>query len=356
MKKLEKSPHYFIYAVIFFIPILIALVNCDKRGDADNTSTYDYILPGHSQEILIPEPSDWVDHGPILEKGKKGDWDYLLYGAFTGTVVKKDGTFYLYYQGAKDYSEKYGTVTYRGIGVATSQDGIHFTKFPDNPVLTWYPNNWLEEGAVSGGATLIPFGEIVMYYGANTKKTKMTVNADGRLAVSADGLNFSDHGVVLDHKNKAIWGSGDELFPIIAFQARENWYVYFIPNGTQHKGKLGLAWGSRRNGLQNTGPVLANGKTVNVWGMGGYAKIGTNTYALFLNNVRKRTMEVRFAPIDNPDRISKPVQKYSFEDFMQGTVFLDNQTNTWFMFYRAKNGGRYHAKSAPVRKIEDKKN
>jgi hypothetical protein len=336
---------------VFFIAVLFIFVNCDRKSNTDNFLPLEY-----AKDLQIPEQIDWIDHGPIFEKGKKGEWDYLLYGAFTGTVLKKDGTFYLYYQGAKDYSEKYGTVTYRAIGVATSQDGIHFTKFPDNSVLTWVPNNWLEEGAVSGGVTLIPSGEIVMYYGANTKQTEMLVNADGRLAVSADGINFTDYGVVLDHKDKAVWGSGDELFPIIAFYDKGNWYVYYIPNGTKQKGKLGVAWGPRRNRLQNTGPALTNGKTVSVWGMGGYAKIGVDTYALFLNNVRKKHMEVRFVHIDYPDRISKPIRKYSFEDFVQGTIFLDDETNTWFMFYRAKNGGKYHLKSAPVRRIEDKKN
>ena len=129
------------------------------------------------------------------------------------------------------------------------------------------------------------------------------------ITFSTDGLNFADHGVVLDHKNRKVWGSGDELFPIIAFQAKGKWYVYYIPNGTEQKGKLGVAWGPHGNRLLNTGPVLANGKTITVWCMGGYAKIGMDTYALFLNNVRKKHMEVRFVHIDYPDRISKPIAK-----------------------------------------------
>jgi hypothetical protein len=354
MNKIVKYFYFSIYKVVFVITSLLMLVSCDGKSDPNNPSTDNSPPAVHVQDLQIPKQADWIDHGPILEKGKIGDWDYLLYGAFTGTVVKKDGTFYLYYQGAKEYSEKYGTVTYRAIGVATSQDGIHFVKFPDNPVLAWFPNNWLEEGAVSGGATLILSGEVVMYYGANTKQTEMFVNADGRLAVSTDGFKFTDHGVILDHKNNEVWGSGDELFPIIAFYDKGNWLVYYIPNGTQQKGKLGVAWGLRRNRLQNTGPALANGKTVNVWGTGGYAKIGTDTYALFLNNVRKKHMEVRFVHVDYPDRISKPMRSYGFENFVQGTVFLDHETNTWFMFYRAKGGERYHVKSAPVRKIDVK--
>lgn len=348
MKKPEKGIYFSIYKLIFGICILLVIVNCDCKNKTDNYVSVEYV-----QDLQIPEQIDWIDHGPIFEKGKKGDWDYLLYGGFTGTVAKKEGTLYLYYQGAQDYNKKYGTVTFRAIGVAISHDGINFTKFTNNPVLTWFPNNWPEEGAVSGGVTMLSSGEIVMFYGANKQQTRTLVNGDGRVAVSTDGFNFTDRGVVLDHRNKEIWGFGDELFPIIAFYDNGIWYIYYIPNGTPQSGRLGVAWGPHRDGLRKTGPVRANGKTVDVWGMGGYAKIGTDTYALFLNNVRKRYMEVRFVHTDYPDRISKPIRSYSFEDFMQGTIFLDIETNTWFMFYRAKGDQGYHVKSAPVRKMKD---
>lgn len=53
----------------------------------------------------IPTQSDWVDYGTIFRAGASGEWDYLLWGGFTATAVKKDGTYYLYYQGARDYQD-----------------------------------------------------------------------------------------------------------------------------------------------------------------------------------------------------------------------------------------------------------
>ena len=72
-------------------------------------------------EISIPAQSDWVDYGPIFYQGEPGEWDHYLYGGFTNTVVKKDGIFYLYYQGESDYRTTFDeTVLWRAIGVARS--------------------------------------------------------------------------------------------------------------------------------------------------------------------------------------------------------------------------------------------
>lgn len=109
--------------------------------------------------VRIPGQSDWIDCGTIFGHGKAGEWDYYLWGGFASSVVKKDGVFYLYYQGAPGCDEGEGTVTWRSIGVATSKDGVHFSKYEGNPILTWFPHNQLEEGAVSAGAFVEDDGE-----------------------------------------------------------------------------------------------------------------------------------------------------------------------------------------------------
>jgi hypothetical protein len=54
-------------------------------------------------DLSIRAQSDWIDYGPIFTTGALGEWDYQLRGAFTGTVVKKAGIYYLYYRGARGY-------------------------------------------------------------------------------------------------------------------------------------------------------------------------------------------------------------------------------------------------------------
>ena len=52
-------------------------------------------------EYAIPEQDDWVEQGVALTAGSEGTWDVRFYGQISpGTVLKKDGTYFLYYVGA----------------------------------------------------------------------------------------------------------------------------------------------------------------------------------------------------------------------------------------------------------------
>jgi hypothetical protein len=299
----------------------------------------------------IPAQSDWIDCGTIFSAGAEGDWDHILWGGFANSIVKKDGTYYLYYQGSSEYDEGEGTVAWRSIGVATSTDGINFAKYERNPVLTWFPRSNLEEGAASGGAFLDENGNIAIYYGANTWAGTDQVNADARLAVSSDGLHFTDVGAVLNHTNSSIWGSGDEIFPIIGFHDAGRWFTYYIPNGSPQTGQLGVAWGNDRDSLANSSAVQSGGVAVAVWGPGGYGRIGEDVYALFLNNIRAAnglTFEVRTVSLSNPASLSAPVHRYQFPNAVQATVILDSDTSTWFMYYRNSDQDGYGVMMAPA--------
>ena len=301
----------------------------------------------HTTNVPIPAQTDWTDYGAIFEAGALGEWDYQLWGGFAGTAVKHNGTYYLYYQGASGYQLiPDETVTWRTIGVATSRDGVNFTKFSGNPTITWFPTHDGEEGAASGGVTLDENGDIALYYGANTAVAPTRVNADGRLATSVDGTHFSDSGIVLNHQDGALWGSGDELFPIIAFQDNGRWFVYYVPNGTLQARQLGVAWGNSRHDLNNSAGVLSGATAVRAWGMGGSAKVGPDVYALFINDVTQSRIEVRTISLSAPHQASAPIETYQFEGVTQATILLDEETNTWFMFYRGEDA--YGLKLAPA--------
>lgn len=302
-----------------------------------------------SYELILPSQSDWLECGPIFSAGSEGDWDLYLWGGFASTVIKKNGIFYLYYQGANGYDDAEETATWRAIGVATSHDGINFAKYAANPVLTWSPQNNLEEGAVSAGAFLDVTGEIALYYGANTWVGGSSVNGDGRLAVSADGFHLTDEGIVLNHTDSSIWGRGDELYPIIGFHDAGRWFTYYIPNGTPQRGQLGVAWGNSRHELTNSAGVQSGGSTIPVWGPGSFARLGYNSYALFLNDVYRPggpILEVRLLSLDAPNFLSAPVQSYQFEDVWEAVVFLDSVVGTWFMYYRSADHDYYGVKVA----------
>ena len=50
-----------------------------------------------ADEIPIPQPSDWIDYGPVIEAGPEGEWDFHWGGHTPCCIIKKDGIYYFYY-------------------------------------------------------------------------------------------------------------------------------------------------------------------------------------------------------------------------------------------------------------------
>ncbi len=73
---------------------------------------------------------------PIMPSGGVGDWDEYLWEA----RVTRDGDVYkMWYQGATAYNAPFKT------GYATSSDGINWTKYSGNPVLSGEAGEWDED-------------------------------------------------------------------------------------------------------------------------------------------------------------------------------------------------------------------
>lgn len=295
----------------------------------------------------IPESEDWIDLGEILSAGLPGTWDHLHYGGFAASVVKRDGTILLYYQGADSYDEAFGTVANRAIGVATSTDGINFLKHAKNPVIRWRPNAWLEEGAVSSAPLLDASQAVWMYYGANSRIDDWNVSADARLAYSADGVTFADVGLILGHSTSTLWGSGDELFPIAAIYEGGDVLLYYLPNGAGRRGKLGVARLEAGVRVVYSSEVKGPGSApLSAWGAASIVEVAPGWHVLFLNRDNESCIEARLVELHRPDRVSAPLTEYCFGNMSKGTVFLDQQSDTWFLYYRSRDGRSYGVKTA----------
>jgi len=255
-------------------------------------------------EADIPEDADWTDQGTIISPGGAGSWDVRLTGALSPcTLVKKGDTYFLYYIGADGNRSFDGGPRHRALGVATSPDGLNFTKYGGNPILTFLPHNGEEEGIFSAGAFLDDNGEIVLYYSAlDNAGVPETVNGDVRLAVSSNGLDFSDQGEVLSHDDSGVADYGDELFSVGSFREGDTFYVYY----TSHLWHLCLAQGSARNNIDgNTQRVLTAGDVKS----GSPERISPDKIAISI--CRATNTEIRTAPISSPESLSAAVESYS---------------------------------------------
>ena len=75
----------------------------------------------------------WIkSSGPVLTRGMAGSWDSLL--VYAGFVLKNSSSYLMWYEGAQLKPDGY--CCNFGIGLATSPDGLSWTKYGGNPILT----------------------------------------------------------------------------------------------------------------------------------------------------------------------------------------------------------------------------
>lgn len=296
--------------------------------------------PGAAGEIQIPKQSDWTEQGVIA---RPGVWDARLVGGFSPCgVVKKDGTYFVYYIGSSGGRSDDNGPAYRALGVITSTDGVNFNKYSKNPIIThWEPagHRNQQEAGIFTCAAVLDGADILLYVGAMTVVGPNSVNDDGKLYASHDGVNFSLVTTVLDHTDASLWKSGDEVDPLGVFKHPKDgsWHMYYSANVGNWP--IGYQRGTARDNWNSgtSGPVINSGAD----SIGGADPILVNseTVVLFIDRADGNPKwshwftEVRTASVDSPQNLSSPVEIYDFTDTMGTTVFLDRDVDKWLMFY-----------------------
>jgi len=309
--------------------------------------------------FVLPAHSDWQLQGPVLTAGKIGDWDRHLGDPRRGVqgmaspcaLVRKQATYYLYYIGADGSRSSDGGMRHRSLGVATSQDGLRFVKHRENPILQFLPNGNEEEGIYSVAALLSPAGDIVLYYQAmNAGNSRSTsVVADVRVAVSADGLTFRDLGEVLSHRDRSLWGFGDELFPLYAFHANQTWHLYYLAKGKEAFWDLGLARGAALDDLAATEKVLDLAAEIR----GGSGSPILDHEDLLVPILRRHSAEnwdlqLRRGLLSVPNDLGVVEITYDFPDMQTAVLYLDRGNQRWFLYYVDTAASGIYARTAAL--------
>ena len=113
---------------------------------------------------LSPTPGAWdrtMPEPPFAMRASDGRW-MLWYSGFNGTD---------------------------SIGLATSLDGRTWTKHPSNPVLRPSPSGW-DNGGVIDGVVVEALGQLFMYYGG---RTSSDARKSMGVATSSDGVNWTKY-------------------------------------------------------------------------------------------------------------------------------------------------------------------
>lgn len=120
-----------------YIVVLALLLTCCKQKPPVNSA----IISMETDTARFPaELTDFVafKSNPVFAGTGTDTWDQKI--RERGYILREDGTYYLWYTGYKgdDNVEKH-------LGLATSPDGITWTRFSDNPI---YSSGWVEDMSV----------------------------------------------------------------------------------------------------------------------------------------------------------------------------------------------------------------
>ena len=180
---------------------------------------------------------NWTKHSEaVLTCGPAGDWDVGRVGA--PTVIKKDGSYKMWYQGATDEFPAFATFR---IGYATSSDGIQWEKYNDpatpapfsasDPVLS-VGNSGEWDSHRIGHPCVLPTEEgFEMWFNG----TAPTIYLNDRIgyAISQNGITWEkwlDNPII---KNYPSWGDGYMFTTVLKFDNKyHSWFssAKYIPS------------------------------------------------------------------------------------------------------------------------------
>ena len=184
---------------------------------------------------------------PILSPGPES-WD----SAWTSTgQTFWNGTMYVMYYRGRDSADGSNLFIHNAIGLATSQDAIHWDKYPGNPVLKGADSSsFLDDG---GPRTpfVTPFkidGAYMMWYAATWTEDSVTRIF---LATSTDGINWNKGNgeqPVLNPDPEFAWDSSDVSYPGVIYDPASGSYTMFYSGGVHQAEHLYIQGVIRRIG------------------------------------------------------------------------------------------------------------
>jgi beta-1,2-mannosidase len=219
-----------IYGYALMIIIYVSMISCQPKTSSQSESSgadtswalLPFIKVDSVNPILNAGNNEFLC--PILKRSV--NWEEK--DVFNPAAVVRDGKVYLLYRAEDKIGKHAGTSR---IGLAVSEDGLHFTKrqepvlFPDNDSLKVY--EW-EGGIEDPRVVEIENGQYLMTYTAYDGTTARLL-----LATSPDLLHWTKHGTMLNGKYKNAWSKSGAVVVkningrIVATRIKGKYWMYF---------------------------------------------------------------------------------------------------------------------------------
>ncbi len=168
---------------------------------------------------------------PVIDKGVPGEWEDSWIES--PSVVKVGDTYYMLYSGVK--------APYQfAIGLATSLDGIIWTKHTGNPVFYAEPANDWENAIVYAPSLYHDGSQFIMFYVGINSTTALDATRIG-MATSHDCVTWtrSADNPVMDVPVVGSWDEHGSFVPSVIFKDG-TWMLYYL-SGANPNEQIGLA-------------------------------------------------------------------------------------------------------------------
>lgn len=178
--------------------------------------------------------------GVVLQP-TEGSWD--ANGTAAPIVWREDDGYFMLYQGWKRGSGWRGDGSPRMFGLATSEDGIHWEKHKDNPILVPTEGSFDELG-FEAGCLLKVGNEYWLYYSGFAADGKLRIG----LAFSNDLINWRkfDSNPIVDVGTHEAWDGDSVAFPSV-IRMRHDWLMLYGGYGPRSMQIGGAVSGDGKN-------------------------------------------------------------------------------------------------------------
>jgi beta-1,2-mannobiose phosphorylase / 1,2-beta-oligomannan phosphorylase len=200
-----------------------------KMWYAGRTKPYEDGGPAYDIGYAVsPDGIRWnkVGGAPVLSRGGSNEWDNSF---LEGPTVIKDGSVYkMWYAGFDAVADGQSTDGKVSIGYATSVDGIVWTKYERNPVLSVGPRSAWDGKTVQDPCVIKTEGVYRMWYGGASYDFQKFGQQTG-YAESSDGISWIKSGdnPVLKRGNPGSWDANTASFPSVLIEGEliKMWYT-----------------------------------------------------------------------------------------------------------------------------------
>lgn len=214
--RLEKSTEVNVDAIVISqIPVSGGKFGSVPRGRLDGAKSKNL----SDDTVAQTGFKEGTGSNPVLDRGPVGAWDFS--GVISPSVIYDGKEYKMWYRGNR--SKSYGEEIF-GIGYATSDDGVSWKKYPGNPVLTYgSQGDW--DTNIIWFTVIFNGGRYMMWYTGGY----YTIC----LATSLDGISWSKYpgNPVLTHGDK--WDSVEIFGPSVVFDGKEYKMWYTGSNGSK---------------------------------------------------------------------------------------------------------------------------